>query len=55
MVAFGRQEDPFRATGRRVQNIRFALGRRVAEVGLVTVADLTGVERATADRRRGPG
>jgi hypothetical protein len=53
MVAFGRHEDPFRLPeGKRVQNIRFALGRRIAEVGLVTADDLAGIERAAAARRR---
>jgi hypothetical protein len=53
MVAFGRHEDPFRAPeGKRVQNIRFAVGRRVAEVGLVTVDDLTRTEHTAAARRR---
>lgn len=53
MVAFGRQDDPFRPPVRkRVQNIRFALGRRTAEVGLVTTEDLDRVERAAAERRR---
>jgi hypothetical protein len=56
MVAFGRHEDPFQApAGRRVQNVRFALGRRAAEVGLVTAEDLARVERAAADRRRTQG
>lgn len=55
-VAFGRHEDPFRdPRGRRVQNVRFALGRRAAEVGLVTAEDLDRVERAAAHRRRSRG
>jgi hypothetical protein len=53
-VAFGPKDDPFRvvsARGTRVQNVRFAVGRRAAEVGLVTADDLQQAERAAADRR----
>lgn len=50
-VAFGRHDNPFRATSGRVRNIRFAVGRRAAEVRLVTVEDLDAANRA---RRRTP-
>jgi hypothetical protein len=52
LVAFGRHDDPFRPSGRRVQNIRFSVGRRAAEVRLVTAEDLAAVERETAVRQR---
>lgn len=43
-IAFGPREDPFAAVGgRRVQNVRFAIGRRAAEVRLVTAEDLAEV------------
>lgn len=48
-LAFG-PDDPFAAGGGRAQNVRFAIGRRAAEVRLVTAADLDRVE--TAARRR---
>lgn len=51
-LAFGPGDDPFATTEGRVQNVRFAVGRRVAEVGLVTTADLGAVEAA---RSRGEG
>lgn len=51
-LAFGPQDDPFTTTEGRVQNVRFAVGRRVAEVGLVSTADLSAVETA---RSRGEG
>jgi hypothetical protein len=45
-LAFGPKDDPFAATGKgRVQNVRFAVGRRTAEVRLVTADDLATVER----------
>lgn len=48
-VAFGPQDDPFTATaGGRVQNVRFAVGRRAAEVRLVTTEDLDRVQAAMA-------
>jgi hypothetical protein len=49
-VAFGRPGEPLRG-GRqqgRMQNLRYAVGRRIAEVRLVTAADLAAVERAAA-------
>jgi hypothetical protein len=56
LIAFGRDDDPFRSDGtRRVQNVRFSVGRRAAEVRLVTAADLAAVEsRATARQSRRP-
>lgn len=53
-VAFGPHDDPFRSEpGRQVRNVRFAVGRRAAEVRLVTPEDLNAVSRAAANRRRG--
>jgi len=53
-VAFGAKDDPFRRPagggGGRVQNVRFAVGRRAAEVRLVTADDLDWAERAAAER-----
>lgn len=54
-VAFGRHEDPFRvptARGGPIRNVRFAVGRRAAEVRLVTAEDLDAANRAAARRRR---
>jgi hypothetical protein len=52
MVAFGRHADPFRAARvGRTQNLRYSVGRRIAEVRLVTAADLAAVERDAAARR----
>jgi hypothetical protein len=45
-VAFGRHDDPFRATGGQLRNVRFAVGRRAAEVRLVTVGDLNAANHA---------
>lgn len=43
-IAFGPRDDPFAGVaGRRVQNVRFAIGRRAAEVRLVTAEDLAEV------------
>ncbi|CRK60537.1 hypothetical protein [Alloactinosynnema sp. L-07] len=45
-IAFGEPDDPFRAPRvKRLQNVRFAVGKRIAEVGLVTAADLDEVHR----------
>jgi len=52
-LAFGPRDDPFRAGTGRAQNVRFAIGRRTAEVQLVTADDLDRVERA-ATRRNVP-
>lgn len=51
-MAFGPADDPFAQKGGRVQNVRFAVGRRAAEVRLVTADDLGVVEAA---RARGEG
>lgn len=48
-IAFGPKDDPF-AAGGRAQNVRFAIGRRAAEVRLVTADDLDAVERSAAER-----
>jgi len=54
-IAFGAKDDPFRRpAGGRVQNVRFAVGRRAAEVRLVTVADLEWAEHAAAQRAPRP-
>jgi hypothetical protein len=45
-VAVGPREDPFTSGSGRAQNVRFAIGRRAAEVRLVTVEDLQRVEAA---------
>jgi hypothetical protein len=51
-VAFGRQLDPFESgSGSRSSNARFAVGRRAAEVQLVTPADLAAVDRAASHAR----
>jgi hypothetical protein len=53
LIAFGRHDDPFRPSGaRRVQNVRFAVGRRAAEVRLVTAEDLAAADRQAAARPR---
>ena len=48
-LAFGPEDDPFTATAVRVQNVRFAVGRRAAEVRLVTTEDLDLVTAAMAN------
>lgn len=53
-LAFGPKDDPFRAGNGRAQNVRFAIGRRTAEVRLVTVEDLDQVRRAAAARKVPP-
>lgn len=51
-IAFGAKDDPFRRNdGNRVQNVRFAVGRRAAEVRLVTAEELEAVEAAATARR----
>ena len=47
-LAFGSGEDPFVTTAGRVQNVRFAVGRRAAETRLVTPDDLAMILRAQA-------
>lgn len=52
-VAFGPHDDPFGGgPGRQVRNVRFAVGRRAAEVRLVTAQDLAVANRTAANRRR---
>ncbi|GAW47815.1 MULTISPECIES: hypothetical protein [unclassified Nocardioides] len=53
-LAFGPKDDPFRAGTGRAQNVRFAIGRRTAEVRLVTVEDLELADRAAARRNVPP-
>ncbi len=53
-LAFGPKEDPFNAGRGRAQNVRFAIGRRTAEVRLVTVEDLDAVERGASARNVPP-
>lgn len=53
-LAFSAKDDPFRAGSGRAQNVRFAVGRRTAEVRLVTADDLDRVERAAAQRKVPP-
>jgi hypothetical protein len=56
MLAFGARDDPFRAPhDGRLQNVRFAVARRAAELGLVTPVDLADVERAARNRKVPPG
>lgn len=52
-LAFG-PDDPFLLGGGRAQNVRFAIGRRAAEVRLVTVEDLERVEAAARNRNVPP-
>jgi hypothetical protein len=56
-VAFGRYDDPFRSTTGPLRNVRFAVGRRAAEVRLVTVEDLDAANHAVLHLRhaREPG
>lgn len=54
-LAFGAHDDPFLAPrGGRLQNIRFAVARRAAELQLVTATDLAEVERAARMRKLPP-
>jgi len=53
-LAFGPKDDPFRAGAGRAQNVRFAVGRRTAEVRLVTPEDLDAVGRAATKRNLPP-
>lgn len=52
-IAFGPRDDPFSGGG-RAQNVRFAIGRRAAEVRLVTADDLDRVERTATARKVPP-
>lgn len=56
-LAFGPRDDPFEASSAgRAQNLRFAIGRRAAELRLVTSEDIDRVEReARAREPRAPG
>jgi hypothetical protein len=49
-VAFGPHDDPFTSTAGRVQNVRYAIGRRAAEVRLVTIEDLEEIQRESRVR-----
>jgi hypothetical protein len=49
-IAFGPDDDPFAVPEGRAQNVRYAVGRRAAEVGLVTAEDLAQVRRRARDR-----
>jgi hypothetical protein len=54
-IAFGVREDPYVAPhAGRLQNTRFAIARRAAEIRLVTPADLTEVQRAARNRKLPP-
>jgi hypothetical protein len=54
-IAFGARDDPFLAPhAGRLQNIRFAVARRAAEVRLVTATDLADVLRAARNRNLPP-
>ncbi|MEU6148835.1 hypothetical protein ABZ816_02430 [Actinosynnema sp. NPDC047251] len=54
-IAFGVSDDPFAAPHvGRLQNIRFSVARRAAEVRLVTSADLADVERIARNRNFPP-
>ncbi len=52
-LAFSVRDDPFRAGSGRASNVRFAVGRRTAEVRLVTVDDLGRAEAAARERAAG--
>jgi len=52
-LAFSVRDDPFRASSGRASNVRFAVGRRTAEVRLVTADDLVGAEAAARERAAG--
>jgi hypothetical protein len=54
-LAFGVRDDPFLAAHQgRLQNVRFAVARRAAEIRLVTQDDLAEVERAARNRKLPP-
>lgn len=50
-LAFGPADDPFTQGEGRSQNVRFAVGRRTAEVRLVSQSDLADVQRKATTRR----
>src|SRR5690606_1544202 len=47
-LAFGPADDPFTVTQGRIQNVRFAVGRRAAETSFVPTAGLEAVRDAQA-------
>ncbi len=52
-IAFGELEDPYtEARAGRIQNPRFAVGKRIAEYRLVTAADLDEVEQDARARNQ---
>ncbi|MET0237848.1 MAG: hypothetical protein ABW224_24635 [Kibdelosporangium sp.] len=54
-IAFGVRDDPYLAPhDGRLQNIRFAVARRAAEMRLVTASDLAEVQRAARNRKVPP-
>ena len=54
-LAFGVHDDPFGAPHNgRLQNVRFAVARRAAELRLVTATDLAEVDRAARMRKLPP-
>ena len=56
VLSFGPADNPTRTQQPgRLQNTRFAVARRIAELGLVTAADLAEVERAAHYRKLPPG
>ncbi|OLF12390.1 hypothetical protein BLA60_08655 [Actinophytocola xinjiangensis] len=55
-IAFGELEDPYtEARAGRIQNPRFAVGKRVAEYRIVTSADLDQAEQRARARQQGAG
>jgi hypothetical protein len=51
-LAFGPRDDPYRAPhDGRLQNVRFMVAQRAAELRLVTAAELAEVERAARSRK----
>ena len=54
-LAFGLRDDPFHTPDPgRLQNVRYAVARRAAELRLVTPADLAEVERNARNRESEP-
>lgn len=53
-LAFGPADDPFTQTVGRSQNVRFAVGRRAAEVRLITQDDLAAANRKAAAHTQRP-
>jgi hypothetical protein len=51
-LAFGSRDDPYQAPhDGRLQNVRFMVAQRAAELRLVTAADLAEVQRAARNRK----